>query len=222
MIEYYVNDIYPTIQGEGVQAGMPMVMLRLHGCGVGCPWCDTKETWDFNPDLRVSGLDEIQGKDGKHALADGADITSYIANNFPSFKWVLLSGGEPADYPLASLVQHLHKAGYKVSLETSGTADGFIGAGIDWVTVSPKFDMPGGKEVLPETFRHADEIKHVVGKPADVLKIESVLKRNHIEGVIICLQPVSQSKKATEICLDACMTRGWRLSLQMHKYIDVP
>jgi 7-carboxy-7-deazaguanine synthase len=135
----------------------------------------------------------------------------------------MVTGGEPAEQDLEYLVACLHAASFKVAIETSGTATGHLGASFDWVCVSPKIDMPGGKPILKTAIESADEIKHVVGKQEDIDRLDrliaSVSLAPHVQ---ICLQPVSQSPKATELCYRTCLERGWRLSLQMHKYLDKP
>ena len=79
--------------------------------------------------------------------------------------------------------------------------------------------MPGGKILIPEVLKKADEVKMVVGKPSDLDKLDWVLK--WATNSEICLQPVSQSEKATQLCIDKVIKRGWRLSVQVHKYIGV-
>jgi 7-carboxy-7-deazaguanine synthase len=222
---YAVNDYYFTIQGEGVMTGVPMVFLRLMGCSVGCPWCDTKETWTPEAQHEVDTLVSGEGTTGQWKRMSAVDIATLLTNEFPTAQWVCVTGGEPAEQQLHELVKKLHDYGLRCALETSGTALGFIGAHFDHVCVSPKIDMPGGKAVLSQALAQADEIKHVVGVQADVVKLLTLLHREDVtlkDNVTICLQPVSQSKKATELCVKNCQQRGWRLSAQLHKYINLP
>lgn len=222
MTNYPVNNIYTCIQGEGVQTGVAMVLVRLHGCAVGCPWCDTKETWAFAPADERPTLPEVMGQNGRFTWADSATIAAYIAQHHPGPRWVLLTGGEPADYRLDTLVKTLHEKGYQVAIETSGTALGHVTAACDWVCVSPKIGMPGGKQVLAEAVASADEIKHVVGKAADIDQLDHLIATMPLKHTaVICLQPISQSRKATDLCIETVQSRGWRLSIQMHKYIGV-
>src|SRR5215213_7726546 len=143
-----LNDCYTCVQGEGCQAGLAMVLLRLHGCGVGCPWCDTKETWETQPKNAVATIYDALGATPNYTVTDPYTIAKWIQQHNPGPKWILLTGGEPADQPLAHLVDVLHDFDYKVALETSGTATGLIGAELDWICVSPKIGMPGGRTVL--------------------------------------------------------------------------
>lgn len=219
---YPVNDCYTCIQGEGVQTGVAMVLLRLQGCAVGCPWCDTKETWAFDQTQEVTTLDDALGGNTRYMVMGVESIVQHIVENHPGPKWVLVTGGEPAQYNLKPLVVALHQAGYKVALETSGTETGHIGAGFDWVCVSPKLNMPGGKVVKGEALASADEIKHVVGRQQDIDNLDRLLAAHPVSPEVqICLQPVSLSQKATDLCFAVVQARGWRLSLQTHKFIGV-
>lgn len=218
---YPINDVYLSVQGEGVLTGVPMVILRLHGCAVGCPWCDTKETWDMEEEQHQDDLRDALGANAKWSRLSADAIAQYISKTHRA-PYVLLTGGEPAQYDLAPLVKTLQAQGYKVAIETSGTERGHIGAGFDHVCVSPKMDMPGGKLILPDALAVADEIKQVIALEKDVYRLEGLLSTVRLKkDTTICLQPVSQSKKATDICLRVCQERGWRLSLQMHKYLSI-
>ena len=217
---YAVNDCYTCIQGEGVQTGVAMVLLRLHGCAVGCPWCDTKETWAFGAE--VTTVQEALGATPNYFWASAESIADYIQLNHAGPRWILLTGGEPADYDLRPLVQALQAHGYRVALETSGTALGHIDAGWDWVCVSPKIGMPGGKEILLPALNCADEIKFVVGKSQDIDQLDALLAQCQFEKPIqLCLQPISMSEKATKLCMETVLKRGWRLSIQTHKLLGV-
>lgn len=222
MTVYRVNDIYSTIQGEGCQTGVAMVLLRLHGCPVGCPFCDTRETWTVEPQHAVSSIAQARGANAKYTVTDPLTIARYIATQHAGPKWIMLTGGEPAEQPLGPLVDTLHDFGYKVAIETSGTAAGLLGVPLDWVCVSPKIDMPGGRSILPTVVEAADEIKFVVGKPADLLKLDNLLASVQLkDGCQICLQPMSQNAKATQLCMTTVEERGWRLSIQVHKLLRI-
>jgi 7-carboxy-7-deazaguanine synthase len=220
---YQVNDIYDSIQGEGVLTGVPMVILRLHGCAVGCPFCDTKQTWLAAPQHRRSSLPEVLGDSPLYCEASPSEIAHYLRTYYGHMKWVLLTGGEPAQADLLGLVNALHDAGYRVALETSGTAIGHLHAPVDWVCVSPKIDMPGGLPVLPEVVHGADEIKFVVGKAADLDKLTELLNRCTLKpNAQVCLQPMSTNERATRLCIQTVMEKGnWRLSLQTHKFVNL-
>jgi 7-carboxy-7-deazaguanine synthase len=224
-MKYPVNDIYPCIQGEGCQTGLAMIMLRLQGCPVGCPWCDTKETW-FIDDLprRKRTIKEVLGANPLWCEVEASDLAHYIDSltHGVGTKWVLVSGGEPALNNLEPLVRELHGHGYKAAIETSGTALGHVGAGFDWITISPKIDMPGGYQIKERAFEDASEVKFPVGKPDDIRNLDRLIERGIIKaGTTICLQPLSLSPRATTLCEETAQHRGWRLSVQVHKLLNL-
>ena len=222
MISYALNDMYPTVQGEGTLTGLPMVLVRLHGCPVGCPFCDTKETWGSDEDEQVKSIPEVLGANKRFTKVNALTIATHARWMAPNIRWVMLTGGEPALQPLSELVQALHEKRFKVALETSGTADGHIHSYVNWVCVSPKIDMPGGKTLSPAAVHSADEIKMVIGKQADIEKLEHLLETYPTKkDVSICLQPMSAGKRATELCMKTCLERGWRLSLQTHRLVNI-
>lgn len=220
---YPINDCYPTIQGEGALTGTPMTLLRFQGCPVGCPWCDTKETWALDPEQRVDTITAALGTNARWAALNTPQVVELVEAFSTLSRWVLITGGEPGLYHLAPLVRSLHAAGFRVALETSGTATGFLSADIDHVTVSPKWAMPGGKTVRIECLVAADEIKQVIGKPADLNPLLNALNDMLMKDWSgrVSLQPVSQSKKATELCLQYAFEYGFSVSLQVHKLLQV-
>lgn len=215
-----INNIYSCIQGEGVNTGLPMVMLRLQQCDVGCPFCDTKETWHLDSRFQVPSIQEVLGQNPLYTTQDERDIMLYIQERYPDFQWILVSGGEPAQYDLNNLTSQLHDYGHKVAIETSGTEE--IRGNFDWVCVSPKIDMPGKKAIQAQPILKADEIKMVIGKPGDFEKLDNLLRDFKTKpDCQICLQPISQSPKATQLCIEECQKRGYRLSIQVHKYLNI-
>ncbi len=169
-------------------------------------------------------MEQALGENELWAESHAIEIAAFVSHNYPTFLWVLVTGGEPADQELEELVDALHDAGYNCAIETSGTADGHLLAAFDHVCVSPKLKMPGGKAILPEVVREADEVKHVVGKQAHVEELLALLKACKVNKhkTTVCLQPLSQSAKATDLCVAACKQYGWRLSVQLHKYLELP
>ena len=214
---YAVNEVYPSIQGEGTLAGTPMIVVRLQGCDVGCPFCDTKQTWPAEaPHTTLS-------RGPATLLID--DLLALIGSARTGERWVMLTGGEPAAQDLRRLVELLHRSGLKVQIETSGTYPLDPESPFDWVTVSPKIAMPGGRPIIGGTLARADEIKHVVGRQEDIDALDTLLAyhHDHLSGdAQICLQPMSQSPKATRLAAQTVVARGWRLSVQTHKYIGLP
>lgn len=224
---YRVNTIYQTIQGEGQQAGRPMILIRLHGCRVGCTFCDTKETWHAIPDRRVRTLKEAQATPVAWWEADAATVAEAAHNvrRTSRIRWALLTGGEPAEQDLPPLVHALHERGFFCALETSGTARGHLApnpmSSCDFVCVSPKWDNPNGLPVLDDVVTDADEVKVVIGKAADIDRLKTEAARIGILRERISVQPMSQSTKATALCLAAALAEGWRVSIQTHKLVGV-
>ena len=222
-MNYAIATVYPCLQGEGVKTGIPMILLRLQGCAVGCPWCDTKNTWERDEQFRVATLAEAcaDSQSPSWCMANTHQIASYIYDLAQGERWVLVTGGEPAAQDLGQLFWALGQSGYYVQVETSGTE--LLREKPDWLTVSPKIGMPGGKPTLYETINAADEIKFVVSSPASITTLQELLGKAKLKPTAqVCVQPVSQSQKATDICLDACRKYGWRLSLQAHKFVGLP
>ena len=188
--------------------------------------CDTKETWSLDSANHRLTIREALGKNPLFSTQLARHVAEYIQELFPVLEWVEITGGEPADYDLSHLVRELHTQGKKVSIETSGTALGHLRSRADWIVVSPKTHSPF-KAFLDESLMGADEIKYVVGKEQDVLDLKTLLDRASAAEVlsqetVICLQPMSQSRKATDLCIQAVQENGWRLSAQLHKYLGLP
>ena len=196
-----VKEYYPCVQGEGTLSGTPMWLLRLAGCDVGCPWCDTKESWPL-------GAQEH----------DPLSLAAYFRQDKPNIRWVMVTGGEPLLQNLDALCDTLHEAGLLTALETSGTAP--MSGTWDHTTVSPKLGMPGKKQLLSSVVNAADEIKMPVATHTDIeVLLRDVLPMLDFAEPTISLQPISLNPKATHVCYQACLDLGWNLSLQQHKFI---
>ncbi|MCC2624533.1 MAG: ygcF [Burkholderiales bacterium] len=221
--QYPINEIFVTLQGEAGFAGTPSVFIRLQGCDVGCGWCDTKHTWKVNQKNEIDFNNLFNKSDDKNswATATATQITRCIETNYPHIKHIVITGGEPAMYDLRPLCQALENLGKDIQIETSGTYELKI-PDSTWVTLSPKIDMPGGKPVLLKCIVRANEIKMPVGKLADIQKLKSFLSANQIPAnTKIWLQPLSQNKTATNLCVEHALLNNWRLSLQTHKFINI-
>lgn len=215
-----LNDCYNSIQGEGRNTGLAMTFVRLQGCGVGCPWCDTKQTWHCDPAHKVGTLAEALGDNPRWCEAEPAEVVRFLRSELPGPHWALLTGGEPAEQPIEDLCRSLGMAGYRVAIETSGTAP-FSPLHVDHLALSPKPGMPGGRPMVGAVIRAASELKWPVGKAADLDRLDAFLRANAgdvPDGIPVFLQPVSQHAGATELCVRAAIARGWGVSLQSHKY----
>ncbi|WP_172953253.1 7-carboxy-7-deazaguanine synthase QueE [Vibrio fujianensis] len=220
---YKVNEIFETIQGEGVFTGVPAVFVRLQYCPVGCAWCDTKQTWHaLEQDQR--SMEQIMVKQGDSptwcSVSTDEIISQYHRQGF-SAKHIVITGGEPCFYDLLPLTQAFEAIGCQCQIETSGTFE-VRATEHTWVTVSPKIAMKGKLPVLNTALVRANEIKHPVGTEKDIEQLDALLSQVVLPtSTVIALQPLSQKLRATQLCIDTCIARNWRLSIQTHKYLNI-
>lgn len=223
MSQLPVNEIFETIQGEGQFTGMPAVFLRLQGCPVGCPWCDTRHTWEVQPEFQVAP-EQIIGVSGDKPIwahYDEAQLVALLTDGRYSARHLVITGGEPCLYDLTELTRLMHAAGWQCQIETSGCAEVRCDEQT-WVTVSPKVDMKGGLPVLAQALARADEIKHPIATERHIEELDQLLAGQPLpREPQICLQPISTKKRATELAIETCIKRNWRLSVQTHKYLDI-
>lgn len=223
-LTYPINEIFATVQGEAIFTGMPSIFIRLQGCNVGCPWCDTKHTWGIDLSAQMNFLHIINKENDKSSWANVTipDLIKFMQKKYPQIKHIVITGGEPAMYDLTPLCEALEELGKDIQIETSGTEKLRISKNT-WVSLSPKIDMPGGKLVLEECVARANEIKMPIGKMADITKLKTFLKENSVNPAKtpIWLQPLSQSPTATKLSFEQALLNNWRLSLQTHKFISI-
>lgn len=219
-MSYPVNEIFETVQGEAHFTGTPAVFVRLQGCDVGCPWCDTKHTWPVNPteEVPIAAM-MAKDRDGQTWADMSAEQIAEAVSEFRA-RHVVITGGEPCNYELSPLCAALLAAGRTVQIETSGTRT-VNASGSVWVTVSPKIGMPGGFKVRADAIERADEIKFPVGKPTDVDTLKGLLREHRWRPSLVWLQPLSRSEKATKLAIEAATENGWRVSIQTHHLIGV-
>jgi len=198
-ISYPVMEHFYTLQGEGYHTGKAAYFIRLGGCDVGCVWCDVKDSWDASAHPLMT-TDEIVGVAQHH--------TGRIA---------VITGGEPAMHNLTALCDALHKAGFKAHIETSGAHP--LTGNLDWITLSPKkFKAP-----LDEYMEQANELKIVVYHRSDLDWAEEYAARVS-RNCKLYLQPEwSKKETITPLLIDYIKQHPkWQLSLQTHKYINIP
>lgn len=222
-MHYPINEIFQTIQGEGVFTGLPAIFVRLQGCPVGCPWCDTRHTWVVDPALEVGSdavLNRSNESDCWSKMSAEAILASFERLGYRA-RHVVITGGEPCLYDLQALSTALVAAGYQVQIETSGTSE-IKTHDSTWVTVSPKIGMKGGLPVLRSALERANEIKHPVATERHIEELDALLATATLRpDVVIALQPISQKPRATELAMATCIARNWRLSIQTHKYLNI-
>jgi len=232
-----VNEIFYTIQGEGGMAGRPSVFIRLQGCPVHCPWCDTKHTWSLGKDKEVSEL-EMLAKGGyiprpTYAKMEFEDILGAMESlvfrpeNPPL---VVITGGEPLIHKeqLVDFINFLTSRSYEVQIETSGTIS-FTSLLYDcevrpYITVSPKFGINDTLPVLIDELIYADEVKLVIGTELDIEAWEmakEALQGKYLPPSIIYIQPNSAVAESTDLAIKLVKSEGYRLSLQTHKLVGI-
>lgn len=188
-----------TIQGEGYHSGRAAYFIRLAGCDVGCVWCDVKESWEADAHPIVS-INELV----RSAVVSGTDF-------------VVITGGEPAMYDLTVLVDKLRDNGLSVAIETSGTYD--LKGDVDWYCFSPKkFKAP-----VEEAYLKASELKVIVNHPSDIEWAEMHATKVS-KSCILYLQPEwSKRERFLPLIIDHVKKHPhWRVSLQTHKYMNIP
>lgn len=188
-----------TIQGEGYHTGQAAYFIRLGGCDVGCHWCDVKESWDAE----------------KHPLTSVEQIVAQAVKH--TAQTVVITGGEPLMYDLSLLTSALKAAGIQIWLETSGAYP--LTGHYDWICVSPKkFKTP-----LPEVLQAADELKVVVFNQSDFKWAEMHADQTR-EDCRLYLQPEwSKADQMTPMIIDYVKEQPrWTISLQTHKYLEIP
>lgn len=194
-----VMEHFYTLQGEGFHQGKAAYFIRLGGCDVGCVWCDVKESWDAE----------------KHPLLNIDDLILNIEQT--QAKLVVITGGEPLMHNLDELTKALQSAGLKTNIETSGAHP--LSGSWNWICLSPKkFKAP-----LPEILPFANELKIVVFNQSDFDWAEkyAVLVSPDCK---LYLQPEwDKASVVTPMIIEYIKQNPkWELSLQIHKYINVP
>ena len=187
-----------TIQGEGAHTGTAAYFIRIGGCDVGCHWCDVKESWDANLHPPTHA-DVIVDNAKKHANT------------------VVITGGEPLMWSLDYITSQLQNNNMKTHIETSG-AYAFSGTW-DWFCLSPKKT----KLPLEEVYDKADELKMIIYNSNDFKFAEEEAAKVG-PNCKLYLQPEwSKREKMIPIIVDYVMNNPkWKVSLQTHKYLDIP
>lgn len=145
---YPVHERFHTFQGEGCFMGAPAFFIRLFGCPVHCPWCDSAGTW--HPEHIPKHINRLTPEVlAAEAVASGTNM-------------VVITGGEPAIHDLGPLCAELHQLGFKVHIETSGAFP--VRGRVDWMTLSPKrWKLP-----IKENVERANEFKFIIEEPSDI------------------------------------------------------
>ena len=194
-----VMEHFYTLQGEGFHQGRAAYFIRLGGCDVGCVWCDVKDSWDADkhPKFTVESL-KLKVKE---TLAE----------------MVVITGGEPLMHNLDELTAALQSAGLKTNIETSGAHP--LSGRWDWICLSPKkFKAP-----LPDVVPYANELKVVIFNKSDFDWAEKYAALVSPQCKLYLQPEWDKTTQVTPLIIDYIkLNPKWELSLQIHKYINVP
>lgn len=205
IISFNSSQVYPvmehfyTLQGEGFFSGQAAYFIRLGGCDVGCVWCDVKESWDAENHPKMTVQDIV-----------------HAAFQHPG-RIAVITGGEPCMHDLGPLCDALQAANFRTHIETSGAHP--LSGNLDWITLSPKkFKAP-----LAECLEEADELKVVVYHKSDFSWAEEHAAKVSGECRLYLQPEWSKKDQMAPLIIEYIQQHPrWQLSLQTHKYINIP
>lgn len=194
-----VLEEFYSVQGEGFHTGKAAYFLRVGGCDLGCRWCDSKESWNVD----------------EHSYIPVQEIIDRIQKT-PA-RTVVVTGGEPMLYDFAGFTHAARQHNIECYLETSGAYP--ISGNWHWICLSPKKQEPP-KEA---NYAMANELKIVIYEASDFDWAEQcAAKLSH--NCHLFLQPEWSrfQKNAQTIAEYVKQHPQWRISLQSHKYLNIP
>jgi len=191
-------EAFYTIQGEGFYKGSAAYFIRLGGCDVGCHWCDVKESWD--PEI--------------HPPTNIENIVNDAKSNSNT---VVITGGEPLMWNMFPLTRLLNEYKIKTHIETSGAYK--LTGYWDWICLSPKKN----KNPLNEIYNKANELKVIVYNLNDLIFAENEAQKVNTDCILYLQPEWSNRDKMMPIIVDYVMKNTkWKVSLQTHKYLNIP
>lgn len=197
-LELPIMEHFYTIQGEGFHTGMASYFIRIGGCDVGCHWCDVKESW--NPEIHpITPIDEVVQEALKHS------------------RKIVLTGGEPLMYPLSPITDLFKENGCSIHIETSGAYP--LSGKLDWICLSPKKTaLP-----LPEIYGKANELKMIIYNQHDFKFAEEQASKVAADCELYLQPEWSKKEEMIPLIIPYILDHPkWKLSLQTHKYINIP
>ena len=191
-------EAFYSIQGEGFHKGKASYFIRIGGCDVGCHWCDVKDSWDAQAYPLVS-------------------TKNIVKNSLEYSDMVVVTGGEPLMWDMTILTRELKENNKKIHIETSGAYE--LTGNWDWICLSPKKQM----KPVDEIYKKADELKVIIYNNDDFKFAEDQAKKISSKAHLF-LQPEWENReKMMPIMVDYIKKNPkWKISLQTHKYLDIP
>ena len=187
-----------TIQGEGYHTGTAAYFIRIGGCDVGCHWCDVKESW--NAELHPPTETDI-----------------IVANAKKYADTIVVTGGEPLTWDMTLLTQKLKGNNLKVHIETSGAYP--VTGSWDWFCLSPKKN----KFPVADAYERANELKMIIYNKHDFIFAEEQASKVNPNAILFLQPEWSKKEEMTPLIVDYVMNNPkWRVSLQTHKYLNIP
>lgn len=192
-------EAFYTLQGEGFYTGHAAFFIRLGGCDVECSWCDVKESWDSSK-FPIESIEKIIDEAKQHPA-----------------RIAVITGGEPSLFNLSILTSKLKEAGFQTNIETAGTNN--LTGDWDWVCFSPKkFKAP-----CESIYTQANELKVIINHKSDFEFAEQHKKLVHSNCKLYLQVEWTKSDKLMPLILNYIKENPeWALSLQTHKYLNIP
>lgn len=203
-----VTEVFYSVQGEGARAGEPSVFVRLAGCNLACGFCDTE--FESGKEMTCDELATAMCRAVERATP-GSDKPPFWFRDM----WVVWTGGEPTGQLTDDHTFWFHERGWRQSIETNGTSR--VPAHLDWVVVSPKVADHVWQKNFPAGVDELRCVRHAGQPGVPVPKVPVKVK---------CLSPLFDGNRPNlenlRHCLKLCLENPeWRLSVQLHKIINV-
>ena len=187
-----------TIQGEGFHTGTAAYFIRIGGCDVGCHWCDVKESWNAE-------------------LHPPTHIQQIVTNAKDNANTVVVTGGEPLMWDMTALTKQLKEKKLNIHIETSGAYP--LTGSWDWICLSPKKN----KLPTPTVYDNAHELKVIIYNKHDFIFAEEQAEKVNKKAILFLQPEWSKREEITPLIVDYVMKNPrWRVSLQTHKYLNIP
>ena len=187
-----------TIQGEGFHTGTAAYFIRMGGCDVGCHWCDVKESWNAE-------------------LHPPTHIQQIVTNAKDNANTVVVTGGEPLMWDMTALTKQLKEKKLNIHIETSGAYQ--LTGSWDWICLSPKKN----KLPTPTVYDNAHELKVIIYNKHDFIFAEEQAEKVNKKAILFLQPEWSKREEITPLIVDYVMKNPkWRVSLQTHKYLNIP